>query len=255
MTLQTPRSPEAEAFLNARQHVSPTAVSACDGWTSHELTAHLAGIAVEISRHLIPYLADEPVPETRSFEEREAPLRDMNDDDLFRRLDADEEHARSLLDQVLAADPDAVIPWTGRQMAVAKFWPHLRNEFAIHRWDFVGDDDISAEFLAQADLTEHSVGVLGEILTRRGREHDPTPDDDLRVRLRAGDTADVCLVVQDRAARLEFAERKDSEPHVDLDPAARLLVIWGRRPDTRGRFLSGVAQPTLARLQAILSGY
>ncbi len=32
---------------------------------------------------------------------------------------------RSLMDQVLAAEVDAVIPWTGRQMAVAKFWPHL----------------------------------------------------------------------------------------------------------------------------------
>ena len=31
--------------------------------------------------------------------------------------------------------PGAVIPWTGRRMAVAKFIPHLRNEHALHRWD------------------------------------------------------------------------------------------------------------------------
>jgi hypothetical protein len=44
----------------------------------------------------------------------------MADAALCRRLEAEEEQMRSLMDQVLAAEPDAVIPWTGRQMAVAK---------------------------------------------------------------------------------------------------------------------------------------
>ena len=248
MTTPTARSKEAGAFISARQQVAPGVVTACNGWTAHEVTAHLTGIAIEISRHLIPCLAGEAIPKTRSFEEREAPLQEMDDADLCQRLESEERHTRSLLDQVLAADPDAVIAWTGRQMAVAKFWPHLRNEFAIHRWDFVGDDDISAELLSQPELTEHSVGVLGEILTRRGRQRDPAPDDHFCVRLRSDSTSDVRLVVQNGSARLEIADARDEEPHVDLDAAARLLVIWGRRPDTRGRFLSGVDQPTLARL-------
>jgi hypothetical protein len=33
---------------------------------------------------------------------------------------------RAVLEEVLAREPDAVIPWTGRHMAVAKFVPHLR---------------------------------------------------------------------------------------------------------------------------------
>jgi hypothetical protein len=33
-------------------------------------------------------------------------------------------------------------------MVVAKFLPHLRNEFAIHRWDRVGNDDISYQLPA-----------------------------------------------------------------------------------------------------------
>lgn len=75
MTVRTPRSREAAAFLDARQHTAPEVVSACKVWTAHEVTAHLAGNAAEITRHLVPYLAGDPVPETRSFEEREAPFR------------------------------------------------------------------------------------------------------------------------------------------------------------------------------------
>jgi hypothetical protein len=255
MAARTARSREAEAFLDARQHTAPQVVSACEGWTAHEVTAHLAGIAVEISRHLSPYLAGDPVPETRSFEEREAPLQAMDDAELCRVLEAEEEHTRDLMNQVLTAEPDAVIPWTGRQMVVAKFWPHLRNEFAIHRWDVVGDDDTSIELLSQPDLTDHAVGVLGEILTRRGRQHDPRPDEDFDVHLRSRTTTDVRLVVREGQARLEFAEAREDQPHVELDAAARVLVIWGRRPDRRGRIRSGVDQPTLFRLQALLSGY
>ncbi len=42
---------------------------------------------------------------------------------------------------------------------------------------------------------------------------------------------------------------------VDIDPAARHVFIWGRRPDRRGHVRSHLTQPDLARLQALLSGY
>lgn len=249
------RSREAAAFLDARRHTAPDAVSACVGWTAHEVTAHLAAAAAEVTRHLEPYLAGEPVPPTRTFEEREPPYRAMDDATLCRRLEIEEERMRSVLAQVLDQEPDAVIPWTGRHMAVAKFLPHLRNEFALHRWDVVGDDDAGDELLAQPELTEHAVAVLGAILVRRGRERDPAPDQDLHVRLRAGAAPDVRLVVEAGRARLELAHDRADEPYVELDPAARTLLIWGRRPDRRGRFRSHVDQPTLGRLLALLSGY
>lgn len=68
------RSAEADAFLTVIEATAPEVVSACDGWTAHEIAAHNTGNAVEIIRHLEPYLQGDPVPETRSFEEREAPL-------------------------------------------------------------------------------------------------------------------------------------------------------------------------------------
>ncbi len=254
-TFAIDRSREAVAFLDARQHTDPGTVSACEGWTAHEVTAHLAAAAAEITRHLRPYLAGDPVPETRTFEEREPAFRALDDRTLCRRLEAEEETMRAVIAEVVEREPDAVIPWTGRQMVVAKFLPHMRNEFAVHRWDFVGDDDTSIDLLSQPELTAHAVGVLGRILVRRGREHDPAPEEDLHVRLRAEKASDIRLVVERGEAGLELADDDADEPHVDLDPAARTLVIWGRRPDQRGRFHSSVDQPTLARLQALLAGY
>jgi hypothetical protein len=162
---------------------------------------------------------------------------------------------RTVIGQVLAREPDAVVPWTGRRMVVAKFLPHLRNEFAIHRWDLVGDDDISYQLLGQPELTEHAVGVLGQILVRRGRERDPSPEDDLHVRLRADGAPDVRVVVESGQAGLHLSDSPADEPYVALDAAARTLVIWGRRPERRGRLRSYVDQPTLHRLHALLAGY
>jgi Mycothiol maleylpyruvate isomerase N-terminal domain len=249
------RSAEAEAFFAAIEVTAPEVVSACDGWTAHEIAAHVTGNAVEITRHLEPYLQGDPVPKTRSFEEREAPLQALAHADLLARLDRDEQRMRAVLADVLAREPEAVIPWTGRQMAVAKFVPHMRNEHALHRWDVAGDDLISLELLAESELAEHSVGVLGAILLVAGRKHDPDPDSDFRVRLRSDGQPDLLVTVERGDATLVWAGDERDEPWVELDPAARQLFIWGRRPDDRGRLRSHLAQPDLARLQSLLSGY
>lgn len=109
---------------------------------------------------------------------------------------------------------------------------------------------MSIRLLAQPELTGHAVGVLGEILLRRGRQHDPAPDEDFHVRLRSGDS-DLRVVVRAGQAYLQQVD----EPYIELDPAARTLFIWGRRPDGRGRIRSHLGQPALARLQTLLSGY
>src|ERR1700760_1628675 len=201
----TDRSREATAFLDTIDRTAPQAVSACEGWTTHEIAAHVTGIAVEVIRHLDPYLNGDPVPKTRSFEEREAPLQAIEHQALLRRLEAEEQRMRRFVDEVLAREPDAVIPWTGRQMAVAKFIPHLRNEHALHRWDIAGDDDTGLALLAQTDLIEHSVGELGHILLAAGRRNDPAPDNDFRVRLRAEGQRDLRVLVENGTAFLEWA--------------------------------------------------
>jgi hypothetical protein len=248
------RSREAESFLATAHVTDPTTVSWCEGWTAQEVVAHVAGIAVEVRRHLEPFLSGDRVPETRSFEEREAPLRDTGYDQLLQRLDTEEGRMRGLVAEVLASDPDAVIPWTGREMAVAKFIPHLRNEHALHRWDLVGDDLKSLELLGQTDLVEHSVGVLGGILLVAGRAHDPAPDSGFRISLEVVGQPDLHVVVDDGRASLAWAEDA-SAPRIEMDAAARHLFIWGRRPEGGGRMHSHLSQPQLARLQTLLSGY
>jgi Mycothiol maleylpyruvate isomerase N-terminal domain len=249
------RSREANAFLATIGRTAPEAVSACDGWTAHEIAAHVTGIAVEVIRHLEPHLQGDPVPRTRSFEEREAPLQAMGHPSLLKRLDAEEERMRRLVGDVLSGEPDAVIPWTGRRMAVAKFIPHLRNEHALHRWDIAGDDEISRELLGAMDLVGHSVGELGRILLAAGRRHDPDPDSGFHARLRAEGQPDLRVVVENGDATLAWARDEADEASVDFDAGARQLFIWGRRPDHRGRLRSHLTQPDLARLQVLLSGY
>jgi hypothetical protein len=252
------RSAEADAFLATVDTAAPEAVSACDGWTTHEIAAHVTGIAVEVVRHLEPYLQGDAVPATRSFEEREASLLALGHAELLKRLEADEDRMRRLVADVLDREPDAVIPWTGRHMAVAKFVPHLRNEHALHRWDVAGDDDVSDRLLGSEDLIEHSVGELGQILLVAGRRHDPDPDSDFRVRLHSPGHHDLLVLVEAGTATLAWADEDHTtmgEPWLDIDPAARHVVIWGRRPDRRGRLRSHLSSPDLARLQALLSGY
>jgi mycothiol maleylpyruvate isomerase-like protein len=101
------RSREADAFLSAVGDAAPEAVSACDGWTTHEVAAHVTGIAVEVIRHLEPYLQGDPVPRTRSFEERETPLQATGRAALLSRLVAEEERMRRLAGDVLGREPDA----------------------------------------------------------------------------------------------------------------------------------------------------
>jgi hypothetical protein len=249
------RSREAEAFLSALQDLPPEVVSACDGWTAHEITAHLVATAAEVTRHLVPYLEGRPVPPTASFEEREPPFRALGDAELRLRLEAEEDTAQIAIAAVLAEEADAVIPWTGRQMAVAKFLPHLRNEYAIHRWDVAGDDDVSAEPLGQEDLTEHAVTVLGQILVVRGKRHDPRPGEDFHVRLRSPGAPDVHLKVAAGVAGLEFGDTDAGRPTIELDAAARTLVLWGRRPGPPSRIRSHLDAAALARSQVLLSGY
>ena len=251
----TDRSREAAEFIAAVDQAPPQAVSACAGWTTHEIAAHVTGIAVEVIRHLEPFLQGDPVPKTRSFEEREAPLQAMEHAALLQRLDTEETRMRRCVDDVLDRDPDAVIPWTGRHMAVAKFIPHLRNEHALHRWDVAGDDETSRELLGTLDLVDHSVGELGAILLVAGRKHDPDPDAEFGVRLRAADQPDLRVIVDEGQATLAWAEDDADEPAVEMDAGARQLFIWGRRPDHRNRLRSQLTQPQLARLQALLSGY
>lgn len=76
---------------------------------------------------------------------------------------------RDALGELLDQDRDAELSWTQRRVHAAGFATHMRSEDALHRWDLVGDDDLSTELLAQPDLLEHAVSFIGRPLCERGR--------------------------------------------------------------------------------------
>ncbi|MCD2190765.1 maleylpyruvate isomerase N-terminal domain-containing protein [Actinomycetospora soli] len=257
-------SRERDAFLDACRTVGPRAVSACPGWTTHEVAAHQAAACAEVVRHVRPHRAGEPVPATRSFAEREAPYLALPFDHLLDSVVAEEERMQAVIGAVLDDEPQAVVPWTGPRMAVSAFRTHLRGEFALHRWNLVGDDATGASLLAGPDLTAHGLAELGTILPRAGAAADP--GDPLRVALRSPGAEDVVVEVtaaDDAAgrsatgragARLRRPGEGETVPvGLELDAASRLLVLWGRRPARPG--VSRLSSGTLRRVQHLLAGY
>ena len=242
---------EARAFLDALDATDPAALCACAGWTAHEVAAHLAAAGIEVALNLEAYADGRPVPATRAFEQREAPYRGMDDRRLRAELVGSIERVAACLDAVLGAEPDAVVPWTGRQMVVASFVTHLRSELALHRWDLVGDDETSERLLAEPELTEHAVGVLGKALLARSSFVAPAG---FSAVLAAPGARDVAVVVDDEGPRLVASEGA-VEPAIIGDRSARLLLLWGRRPGDPRRLVAPQGAAMLAAVQALLAGY
>ena len=197
------------------------------------------------------HLAGEPVG-TRGFEEREGPLRDLDDADL---RDALTERMATLSDVAAAAERIAGVPadtdvaWTGRTMKVPWFAEHMREELVLHGWDITGYDGIPH-------------GLPGRV----GR----AVDDDAQ-RLCGGPTAageGSQAAAARRADRGTVASRRhrrrlaraDRPHHIGLaapegpaaletDAAARVLLLWGRRPADPSRICSRVGPEALGRLR------
>lgn len=242
---------EVQSFFKTLDNTPPDAVTACAGWTAHELTAHLVAAAEEIVLNLEAYADNRPIPQTRSFEVREAPYRALDDKILRSKALPSIERVARVLDHVLLRDPDAVVPWTGRQMIVSTFITHLRSELAIHRWDLIGDDETSWVLLSQKELTDHAVTVLGRVLTNRGAN---SVDKNFKAVISTPEANDIVVLTDDQGARIEQSEFHEA-PSIICDPAARLLFLWGRRSADPGRLRAPSGAFILAQLQTLLAGY
>ncbi len=242
---------EAAAFLEALEVTPPDALTGCALWRAHEIAAHLGAGALEIAYNVEAYGEGRPVPATRGFAEREAPYRAMEDAKLRDALSRAIDRVAAALDAVLDIEPDAVVPWTGRQTVVGSFVTHLRSELALHRFDLVGDDEISQGLLGQPELTDHAVSVLGRVLLARGATAAPAG---FAAVIAAPGANDVVVVLDSDGARLERSDA-DLEPAVTGDAAARLLLLWGRQPGDPRRLAAPGGVEVLATLRALLAGY
>lgn len=125
-----------------------------------DIVVHQAGNAEELARVLGGHLAGQPVA-TRGFEEREGPLRALNDADLW---DALLDRMAALGDVAEAAEgvpADTDVAWTGRTMKVPWFAEHMREELVLHSWDITGDEPAAQARLAEPWMTTHSVLAVG----------------------------------------------------------------------------------------------
>jgi uncharacterized protein (TIGR03083 family) len=246
---------EAEAFLASLDETPPDAVTACRGWTTHELIAHLASGADAFADQVEAHLDGRPVPEFGAWDVREPPYRAIDDRQLRRRLVVAEQRMTERFAVLLERDQDAVVPEVGWGLPIAELVTHMRQEFAIHRWDLIGDDDLGLEILGRPQLVDHSVRLLGDSLLKNGLPRDPKPHEPFVVHFRCAGDQDLTLRVAEGDGTLSFTPPDDDRNVIETDPAARLLILWGRRPQDGRRVRSSLIPEDLARLQDVLVGY
>jgi hypothetical protein len=201
------------------------------------------------------HLAGEPVA-TRGFEEREAPLRAMNDTDLWDALHdrmADLNQVAEAGEEVASRGEDADVAWTGRTMKVSWFAEHMREELVLHGWDITGDEEPARARLAEPWMTTHSVLAVGRPLLAKGAKG-LRPGDTIEARLRVAGGQDVLVTAEADRTAIALAEPEDPAV-LETDYAARVLLLWGRRPADPSRIRSSAGAEALGRLRRLLSGY
>jgi uncharacterized protein (TIGR03083 family) len=254
IVLTEPRvSDELSALLATLDDTDPSALTSCPGWTAHHIAAHIAGNYEEVRRHVEAYASGHALAETRTWEAREQTWRALGQPALLRSIEREAARAMSAVRAVLDVDPAAEFRWTNRTVAVSGFPTHMRSEDALHRWDLVGDDDISGRLLAQPELLEHAVHFIGRPLTRRGLAFG-SGNRGYSARVRAAGYDDLVVEVENGDAMLSIGAPTD-EPTIEADPAARLLIFWGRKPTPFSRVRACRGEDEAGRLQLVLSGY
>jgi mycothiol maleylpyruvate isomerase-like protein len=246
------RFPEWQPFLDAVQRRGPDTGTWCEAWTVRDIVIHQAGNAEELARVLGGHLAGEPVA-TRQFEEREAPLRALNDADLWVALHRNMAHLNAVAEAADNVPADTDVAWTGRTMKAPWFAEHMREELVLHTWDITGDDATAQAQLAQPWMTTHSVQAVGKPLLVKGARLLP-PGERIEARLRVDGADDVVVRAGADSTTIELADI-DGPATLETDAAARVLLLWGRRPADPSRIVSRVGPGDLGRVRTLLSGY
>jgi uncharacterized protein (TIGR03083 family) len=228
---------EAHALMSTLSEVSPSAPTACVGWSAHHIVAHLAAGSKEIADLIEERLAGRPTRPTQLFEDREPRFRALADDELRA---AWMRHAQRKGEALAELGDDNTFEFTGMSMTAAQIAMHSRSEAAIHRWDIAGSDAISDELLGQPELTAHAVSVLNAmpILNEAGQKRMQHGGGrlPLSIVLSAVGQPDVVFSADSRGtARFDLVDEGTGvgDAVMRTDPAHRLLVLWGRRSTKR----------------------
>ncbi len=220
-----------------------------------DIVVHQAGNAEELARVLGAHLEGDPVA-TRSFEEREGPLRALTDADLWDALLERMATLNEVAEAAEAVPADTDVAWAGRTMKVPWFAEHMREELVLHGWDITGDCDIPAALqaaLADPWMTTHSVVAVGRPLLAKGAK-DLRPGERIEARLRVPGADDVLVTADADRTSIALAE-PEGQATLETDAAARVLLLWGRRPGDPARICSSAGSEALGRARRLLSGY
>jgi hypothetical protein len=179
----------------------------------------------------------------------------MNNSDLWAALS---DRMAKLSEVAEAADSlpvDAEVAWTGRTMKPPWFGEHMREEIVLHGGDVTGDDAAAQARLGESWMTEHSVVAVGAPLLAKGaRKLGLAPGERVEGRLRGPGRDDVAVSASVDEASLSLVPAEGAAT-LETDAAARVLLLWGRRPSDPARVCSRVGRAALGRLRDLLSGY
>jgi uncharacterized protein (TIGR03083 family) len=244
---------ELTALLDTLDEVDPMALTSCPGWTAHHLAAHIAGNYEEVRLHVEAFADEQPLTRTRSWEEREASLRELDHAALLKKISEEGSLTSSVVADVLDDDPNASLEWTKRTVPISGFLTHMRSEDALHRWDLVGDDELSEQLLSQPDLLHHAITFIGRPLCQRGVDAGAARNDFI-ARVRSAGQDDLVVQVADGEPHLMLEPQSD-DADIEGDQAARLLLLWGRKPEPFNRLHKVGSGRSADDVQFLLSGY
>lgn len=227
LRLANPPAQEAfTAFVRTLQSTDPHAPTRCAGWTVHELTAHLAAGSAEIADLIELELDGAPTRPTRDFEEREAPYRALTPKKLRRAFFRQALRVTVAVERLSQAGPNRSVTFTGAPLNAPTLLLHSESELVLHRWDIVGNDQISIRALSDPRFGVHAATTVAamqpNVFPARAGEY-------TTVILRSPSTTDVA-VTGGSITTIGPAPHDPGYAVVECHPAARTLLLWGRNP-------------------------
>jgi hypothetical protein len=123
----------------------------------------------------------------------------------------------------------------------------------LHGWDVIGDDAAAQARLAQPWMTTHSVVAGGRPLLTKGVKQ-LRPGEHIEARLRVPGSDGVVVDAAADRATIDLSG-PEGPATLETDAAARVLLLWGRRPSDPSRICSRVGPDILGRVRGLLSGY
>lgn len=147
-------------FVVASLRTPSAAATACEGWTAHDVVAHVAAGSRELGDLIELALAGQTRP-TRDFESREAPYRAMSKLRLTVALIRHGARVTRLL--IRLSRSGRTIEFTGTTMNAAQVFRHAESELVVHRYDLVGLDRAGRRHMADPALITHAKKVVGSM--------------------------------------------------------------------------------------------